>query len=87
MPQRQLCDAEAKHPAHTGEQHLLDDCLRDEAATAGAERCPDRHVARTGQRPRKRQVGEVRARDQQHRADGAHQEQEATPRAADDRIH
>ena len=48
-----------------GQDERLDEELGDDAGPAGAERRPQRELARTVRRPREKQDGDVSARDQQ----------------------
>jgi hypothetical protein len=58
------------------EQKLFENDTADEPRPAGAERAANRGVPHATQRPRERQVREVRARDQHDAADRAEEQQE-----------
>ena len=62
-------------PPSSDEQHALGEQLPDEPAAAGAERQADRDLAPARRGARQQQVGDVRARDQQHGADHAAEQQ------------
>ena len=68
-------DGPAGHP----DERALDQELAGEAATARAERRPQRDLARAPERPRERQVGDVRAGNQQHETGRAEQRQQDRP--------
>ena len=57
----------------SGEQQALDQQLTDDAAAAGADGEPHRHFSLPRRRAREQQAGDVRARNQQHEPDDAHQ--------------
>ena len=82
--QRRARDCEAERPADQRERGLFDDRVRDEPRAGRAECRPDRGVAHSADRSRQRQVRQVGAGNQQDRADGAEQQQQTAPRAADD---
>ena len=67
-----------------GEDEAFREQLSGETRTTRADRRPHRHLAPPSGRPREQNVGHVHARDEQHEADGAEQEQQ---RAADRRLH
>ena len=72
-PRRQ---AETQNAAQDREQHALDEQLPDDAPAAGAQGDTHRDFARSLGGTRQQQIGHVRARDQQHERDGAHQREE-----------
>jgi hypothetical protein len=83
--------ASAPHATHTPSSPPASDnarcsnsaCAR--AARARAERGSNRGLAQAAERA-ERQVGEVRAGDQQHRGDRAEQQPQSAPRLADDEL-
>ena len=60
-------------PPSGGEQDVLGQELAHEAPPSGAERGADRDLALARRAARQRQVGEVRAADEQQHPDGAEQ--------------
>ncbi len=77
--------AEAGYAGHKRQQHALDEQLPDDAPPRRANRDADRNLARAVGRARQKQVGHVRAGDEQHERDGAHERPEKNPYlAADD---
>ena len=73
-------DADADGAADHGEQRALGQQLPHQAAAAGAERGAHRQLAIAAQHPRQREVGDIRARDQQHQSGDAEQDQQQLPR-------
>jgi len=65
------------------EQCALREQLPDEPPASGAERTPDRHLAATRGGAGQQQVGPVGARDQEHQANGAEQNEQRPPDIAD----
>ena len=70
---------EAEDAADQRQQHALDEQLADDAPARRAERHADADLARAVRGAREQQVGDVRARDQQHERDRAHQRPEHDP--------
>src|SRR5262249_42971001 len=71
-----------QHPqraAEQAEQQALRQQLPDHHPPRRAERQPDGHLPAPRRRAREQQVGHVRARDQQHESDSAHQYQQRLP--------
>ena len=68
-------DGQADDAAEHGQQHALEQRLRDDLPARGAERQPDRGLAATRDGAGQQQVGDVGAGDQQHQR--AHAEQDA----------
>ncbi len=83
--QAQPCARDQQSQPSSGcrEQKLFENDTADEPRAAGAERASNRRVPHSTQRPRERQVREVRARDQHDAADRAEQQPEPEPRAPD----
>ena len=79
-------DQQPERAADGREQHAFGEQLRDEARASRAEGPADRHLALPHGRPREQQVGDVRAGDQQHEADGGEQRHERRPDVADEII-
>ena len=73
-------------PPADRKHELLEHGARDQTSPARAERRSDGRVALAAGSPRQRQIGEVRACDQQHRRDRAEQQQQPAARPADHRI-
>ena len=69
----------AERSGETRQQHRFDEELPDDMPSAGAERDADADLVRAMCGAREQQVGDVRARDQQHEADRAHQRPEQQP--------
>ena len=70
---------ESSKPEPAGDerqQHRFDEQLPDDVPSAGAERDADADLVRAMGGARQQQVGDVRAGDQQHEADRAHQRPE-----------
>ena len=68
-------EADPTAPPMDRQQHALGQQLADDAPAAGAEREPDRDLAPPRRGRRQQQVGDVGARDQQHGADDAAEQQ------------
>ena len=64
---------EARDAAEDAERRALDQQFAHELGPAGAERRADRQLVLPAVGPHQQQVGDVRARDEQHQADRAHQ--------------
>ena len=79
---RDRTDGDAQRAAGEGEQPVLDHELSHEARAAGAERRAHREIALAARHPRQQQVRHVRAGDEQHEADRAHQDGERRSNAA-----
>ena len=77
-------DEKPRHRADHRQQQAFRQQLADEPPAAGAERRPHRELALARGRACEQQVGDVRARDEQHEADGAQQQQQRGPRVFDD---
>ena len=77
---------QAQRPAGERQQHALGHELAEEPAAARAERGPHRELPMPRFRARQQQVGEVRARNQQHESDGRLQHPDRAARAADDLV-
>ena len=71
--------AEPQNPADQGEQDTLDEQLLDDAAASRAERYAHRDFTRALRRPGQQQIGDVRAGDQKHERDGAHEREQHEP--------
>ena len=69
-------EAEARDPRDKCEQHALDEQLPDDAPSSRADRDAHGHLTRAVGRAREQQIGDVRARDEEHEADGAHERPE-----------
>ncbi len=67
--QRRGREQQPEHAAGDREQQALGEKLRDDAAALGAEREADADFLAPAREAREQQVGDVRARDQQHRGD------------------
>ena len=65
-----------------GEQEALTQDFTRQSSASGTERNPDGELAAAGHRARELEVGDVRARDEQHQQDGAGQHEERTPHVA-----
>ena len=77
---------EAEHAAGERQHDALGQQLADDAAAAGADRRADRDLAPPAGRAHQQQVRDVRARDQQHEADGAGEHRAASAHVADERF-
>ena len=67
---------DAEHAAGPRHQQALGEQLPNQASATGAERQAQRELAPPRHRARQQQHGDVGARDQQHEADHAHQQQQ-----------
>jgi hypothetical protein len=65
--------------ACTGQHEALGHQLLDQPAAARAQRQPDRQLARPGLPANQREIGDVRADDQQHAEHGAEQHEQSAP--------
>ena len=74
-----LREQQADDGAGPGEHEALGEQLTHEPPRAGAERRADGQLALARRRAREQQVRDVRAGDQQHEDDGAHQRQDRLP--------
>ena len=79
-------DQHAERAAGCRQQQLFEHDPADEPRAAGAECASNRGLAHPAERPRQRQVRQVRAGDQHDAADRAEQQQQPEPCAADDRL-
>ena len=77
-------EQQPEHAADHREQHAFGHELAQQPAAAGAERRAHGKLAMTRLRAREQQVGEVRARDQQHEPDRRLQHPDGAAGAADD---
>ena len=75
-PNAQIADAQTDDAADEREENALDEQLPDDAPPGGAEREANGNFARPMRRARQQQIGDVRAGDEQHERDGAHQRPE-----------
>ena len=71
--QRDCREDEADHSAGEREHQAFDEELRDDAAALGAEREADADFLAPAREAREQQIGDVRARDQQHARDRGEQ--------------
>ena len=76
-------DRQPERPADDRQQQAFGEQLPDDSPVRGAERGPHRHLLAPPDRARQQQVGDVRAGDQQHEADGRHQHDQRSPHVAD----
>ena len=74
-----VSEAEPDNTRHERQQHALDEQLLDDAPSRRADRDTDGDLARAIGRARQKQVGHVRAGDEQHERDGAHERPEKNP--------
>ena len=73
-------EEQAERAAGEREHGALGQQLADQPAASGAERRPHRQLAVAAQEPRQRQVGDVRAGDEEHETGRAKEEQQHRPR-------
>ena len=78
--EQQIADPDREHQSDDAagdrEHEALGERLADQPAASGAERQPHRDLLLPRRRAAQQQVGDVRARDQQHEADHGHQHEE-----------
>ena len=79
-----MARTEAERPADAAEHDALDEELTDDAPAGRAEGDPHGDLAGAMRGAREQQVGDVRAGDEQHEADGAHHREEHDSRGAAD---
>ena len=84
--ERPCREQRAERAGDDGEDHALDQELRDDVRARGAERLPDRDLLVPAGEPADEKTRDVRARDQQHEADRAEQRVERRLEVADDRV-
>jgi hypothetical protein len=72
--------------ADHGEDEILRQPLRHQASAAGAQREANRGLAPPRRRPREQEIRHIGARDQQHEANRANEDEEGRLRVADNRI-
>ena len=75
-------DENAEDAAEKRQHHALEEQLPHDAQPCRAHRHAYCHLARAVRRPRQQQVGDVRARDEDEKRDGAEQRHEHDPRGA-----
>ena len=79
-------NGQAERAADDRQHHALGEQLADDAAARAAERGADRDLALAARGAHQQQVRDVRARDQQHEADGAEQHEQRLPHVADEHL-
>ena len=80
----QLCQDESDTTAGNAEQHALRKQLANHSRGIGSECGANRKFAGSARRTREKQIGNVGARDQEHKADRAEQHQQDSFHVADD---
>jgi len=78
------CQQQAERRAERRHQQALGEHLPDQPAARRADRRPDRELAAARRGAHDQEIGDVRARNQQHERDGAHHRQDRRPHVADD---
>ena len=81
-----MCDQQAAQASDQGEQQALDEQLPHDRAASGAQRNPNRNLARPGGGPGHQHAGDVETGDEQEHADDREQQEQRRANIAADHL-